>query len=125
MKNVRINQRSSIRKNVQLMVIARALQLPLTIEITPESECDIFEVTNTFKTPLSNNLSVDYEVEDDYRGCSPFTAADEQIFECGSASVNGFDHVNCKATCGSSNCNKEDSEALGDNRLQERQNLNI
>jgi len=59
-----------------------------------------------------------YEVEDDYRGCSPFTAADEQVFECGSASVNGFDHVNCKATCDSRNCNKEKSDALGEIRLQ-------
>ena len=74
---------------------------------------------------ILHNFRETYEVEDDYRGCSPFTGADEQVFECGSASVNGFDHVNCKATCDTRNCNKESSEALGANRLQEGQNLNI
>ena len=45
------------------------------------------------------------QIEDDHRGCSPFAL--ERHNECESADLSGIEHINCKDTCETDNCNKD------------------
>ena len=45
------------------------------------------------------------EMEDDHRGCSPFALERHNL--CETQTLTGIDHVNCKDTCQSNNCNVE------------------
>ena len=49
------------------------------------------------------------QVEDDFRGCSPFIlqgATDEEDQICNVAQLDGLSHRNCKHSCTDDNCNK-------------------
>ena len=50
------------------------------------------------------------EVEDDYRGCSPFIRAEDDSTVCVTSAINGLDHLNCKSTCTTVNCNSEKTQ---------------
>merc|ERR1711935_385436 len=46
-------------------------------------------------------LDSDSTFEDDFRGCSPFALEEK----CGTASIAGLSHLNCKGTCDENLCN--------------------